>query len=90
MSSSAAVCQAAAAVEAVFKAQGKPLPVNVDGAMGAILADLGFDSGLMNGIFMIARVPGLVAHVHEEKSRMRPMRRIDPVDHAYDGPQPGQ
>ena len=85
-----AFCQAAAAVEAVFKAQGKPLPVNVDGAMGAILADLGFDSGLMNGIFMIARVPGLVAHVHEEKSRMRPMRRIDPMDHAYDGPQPGQ
>lgn len=83
-------CKAARAVEAAFKAGGKELPINVDGAMGAVLADLGFDPGLMNGIFMIARVPGLVAHVHEEKSRMRPMRRIDPMDHAYDGPVAGQ
>ena len=83
-------CEAARAVEAAFEAGGKELPINVDGAMGAVLADLGFDPGLMNGIFMIARVPGLVAHVHEEKSRMRPMRRIDPMDHAYDGPVAGQ
>ncbi|MCA9291789.1 MAG: hypothetical protein KDA25_11725, partial [Phycisphaerales bacterium] len=77
---------AARAVEAAFAAGGRPLPINVDGAMGAILADLGFDFAMMNGLFMIARVPGLVAHVTEEQSRQRPMRRIDPVAHAYDGP----
>ncbi len=38
---------------------------------------------------MIARTPGLVAHVTEEQTRERPMRRIDPVNHAYDGPLPG-
>ncbi|QQS10463.1 MAG: citryl-CoA lyase [Phycisphaerales bacterium] len=77
---------AARAVERAFAALGKPLPINVDGALGAILADLGLDPKVFNGIFMAARVPGLVAHVVEEQTRERPMRRIDPVNHAYDGP----
>jgi citrate synthase len=77
---------AARAVEKAFAAIGKPLPINVDGAIGAILADLGLDPRVFNGIFMIARTPGLVAHVTEELTREKPMRRIDPVNHAYDGP----
>ncbi|MBX7103584.1 MAG: citryl-CoA lyase [Gemmataceae bacterium] len=77
---------AARAVERAFAAIGKPLPINVDGAIGAILADLGLDPRVFNGIFMIARTPGLIAHVTEEQTRERPMRRIDPVNHAYDGP----
>jgi succinyl-CoA synthetase alpha subunit len=77
---------AARAVERAFAAIGKPLPINVDGAIGAILADLGLDPKVFNGIFMIARTPGLVAHVAEEQAREKPMRRIDPVNHAYDGP----
>lgn len=77
---------AARAIERAFAAIGKPLPINVDGAIGAILADLGLDPKVFNGIFMIARTPGLVAHVTEEQSREKPMRRIDPVNHAYDGP----
>lgn len=81
---------AARAIERAFAATGKPLPINVDGAIGAILADLGLDPKVFNGIFMIARTPGLVAHVTEEQTRERPMRRIDPVNHAYDGPLPHQ
>lgn len=77
---------AARAVERAFAAIGRPLPINVDGAVGAILADLGMDPRVFNGIFMIARTPGLVAHVVEEQTREKPMRRIDPVNHAYDGP----
>lgn len=77
---------AARAIERAFAAIGKPLPINVDGAIGAMLADLGMDPQVFNGIFMIARTPGLVAHVTEEKTREKPMRRIDPVNHAYDGP----
>jgi citrate synthase len=77
---------AARAVERAFATIGKPLPINVDGALGAILADLGLDPRVFNGIFMIARTPGLVAHVTEEQTREKPMRRIDPVNHAYDGP----
>ena len=78
--------RAAHAVEDVFKAAGKSLPINVDGAIGAILADLGLDDAQMNGLFMIARVPGLIAHVTEEQSRERPMRKVDPINHEYDGP----
>ncbi len=78
--------QAARAVERCFAAAGKPLPINVDGAIGAILAQLGFEFEVMNGLFMIARTPGLVAHVREEQSRCKPMRKIDPVAHSYDGP----
>lgn len=77
---------AARAVERSFADAGKPLPINVDGAIGAILADLGFAPEVMNGLFMIARVPGLVAHVTEEQTRMKPMRRVVAGSHAYDGP----
>jgi citrate synthase len=34
---------------------------------------------------MIARTPGLVAHVIEEQTREKPMRRIDPVKTAMTG-----
>ncbi len=77
----------ARAVETALAAQlGKPLPINVDGAIAALLCDLGVPPEIGNAFFIIARVPGLVAHVHEEKTRMKPMRRIDPVNYAYDGP----
>lgn len=79
---------AARAVERVFAGKGRPLPINVDGAIGAILADMGFPPEVMNGVFMIARVPGLVAHVSEERAIHKPMRKIDPVNHEYTGPGP--
>jgi len=81
-------CRAARAVEKVFADRGKALPINVDGAIGAILADLDFEPEVMNGLFMIARCAGMVAHVREEQTRMKPMRKIDPVAHSYDGPAP--
>src|SRR5213596_632279 len=78
--------QAARAVEKAFADAKKSLPINVDGAIGAILADLGMNPATFNGIFMIARTSGLVAHVIEEQTSVKPMRRIDPVNHGYDGP----
>jgi len=80
--------QATRAVERAFADAKKSVPINVDGAIGAILADLGMNPAAFNGIFMIARTPGLIAHVIEEQTRERPMRRIDPVNHGYDGPAP--
>src|SRR5882724_6755188 len=80
--------QAARAVEKAFADAKKSLPINVDGAIGAILADLGMNSAALNGIFMVSRTPGMIAHVIEEQTRERPMRRIDPVNHGYDGPPP--
>jgi citrate synthase len=71
---------------AVEEASGKSLPVNVDGAIAGLLVDLKLPRELANGFFIMARVPGLMAHVYEEKTRMRPMRQIHPTDHDYDGP----
>ncbi|PYL20105.1 MAG: citryl-CoA lyase [Verrucomicrobia bacterium] len=78
--------QSARAVEKAFVDAKKSLPINVDGGIAAILADLGMNPATFNGIFMIARTPGLIAHVTEEQTREKPMRRIDPVNHGYDGP----
>ncbi len=81
--------KAARAVERLFAASGRKLPMNVDGAIAAVLADLGFEPTSMNGLFMISRVPGLIAHALEEREREKPMRRIDPENHEYDGPRQG-
>ncbi len=50
------------------KISSKPLPLNIDGAMAAILLDMGFPWQMATGFFIIARVPGLVAHICEEMS----------------------
>lgn len=76
------------AINKTLESQGKPLPINVDGAIAAILVDLDIPSPLANAFFFMARLPGLVAHVYEEQSRERPMRRIHPSAHEYDGPAP--
>ena len=53
-------------VEKAFADAKKALPINVDGAIGAILADLGMNPAAFNGIFMKLRTSGIfvpVAHV---------------------------
>lgn len=75
-----------AIADAYAQAGSRVLPVNVDGAIAAVLLDIGIAPELGNTFFMMARVPGLVAHVYEEQTRQKPMRRIHPTDHEYDGP----
>jgi citrate synthase len=74
------------ALQKVFADSGKALPINVDGAIAALLVDLEMPRELANAFFIMARVPGLVAHVYEEQTTQRPMRRIHPTEHGYDGP----
>lgn len=69
------------------RSKGKKMPVNVDGAIAALLCELEFDAIFANAFFMIARLPGLVAHIYEEKTRYKPMRKIHPTDVSYDGPE---
>jgi citrate synthase len=66
-------------------ATGKSLPINVDGALAALACDMGFDYRLGKALFLMGRIAGLIAHVHEEKTRERPMRKFDP-EFQYDGP----
>jgi citrate synthase len=75
------------AVESRKEHFSRPVPVNVDGAIAAISADLGFAYELGNAIFLISRLPGLIAHAHEERTRQKAMRQIDPKDADYDGSQ---
>ena len=80
-----AVAMIQALAEAWAAQSGRALPVNVDGAMAAVLLDLRIPVELGNTFFMMARMPGFVAHAYEEMTRERPMRRIHPTDHEYDG-----
>lgn len=73
-------------IEKLFAKKGKPLPINVDGAIGAIISDMGFDWRLGKGLFIISRTVGLVAHAYEELTREKPMRRLGFADYIYDGP----
>jgi len=65
---------------------GKELPINVDGAIAAVISDMGFDWRLGKAFFIISRVPGLVAHAYEEMTREKPMRKLGPMPFIYDGP----
>lgn len=64
---------------------GKSLPINVDGVIGAIVADMGLDIDLAKALFVFGRVAGLSAHYFEEISTQRPMRRIIFGDAVYTG-----
>lgn len=75
---------------ALLKIGGKDLPINVDGAIAAVLCELNIPSELANAFFIMARLPGLVAHIFEEKKRYKPMRRIDFSKAEYDGPEERQ
>jgi citrate synthase len=74
--------------EKLAASAGRKLPMNVDGAIAAVLCDMGLPRGAGNAFFILSRVAGMVAHIREERRRERPMRRIDPTDHEYDGPPP--
>ncbi|MEW6050124.1 MAG: citryl-CoA lyase [Candidatus Zixiibacteriota bacterium] len=65
---------------------GKALPINVDGAIAAVISDMGFDWRLGKGFFIISRTPGLLAHAYEELTREKPMRKLGPMPFTYDGP----
>jgi citrate synthase len=74
------------ALEAVAREKIKPLPINIDGALAAILYDLGFPAPFGKLAFIIGRVAGLTAEVAEEYTREKAMRIQIPV--RYDGVPP--
>ena len=67
------------ALEAEASVRIKPLPMNIDGALAAVLHDIGFPPPAGRFIFIIGRVAGLTAEVAEEYARERPMRIRFPV-----------
>lgn len=79
------VAQAKALERVLSERAGKRLPINADGAIAALLCEMNFPVKAANGIFMIARVAGLIAHAAEEQERNPPMRTVDPDEYEYDG-----
>jgi len=75
------------AIEKELESQtGRKLPINVDGAIAAISSDMGFDYRLGKAFFLLGRVAGLTAHVYEEQTEFKPMRKMFTPDVEYDGP----
>jgi citrate synthase len=69
---------------------GKPLRLNVSGAIPAVLLDAGYPLGALKGVPILARTAGLIAHLLEEQ--LRPIGFV--LSHAgaqaidYDGETP--
>jgi citrate synthase len=68
----------------------RPLPINVSGAIPALMLDVGWPIKAMKGIPLLARAAGLVAHLFEESSRSIGFIMSHQADLAigYDGPVP--
>lgn len=80
-------CAIAEEIErSVESALGRRLAMNVDGAMAALLLELGLDPRVGKAFYVIGRTPGLVAHVVEEQTRERPYRDPGWENVEYDGP----
>ena len=71
--------------EAIKETSGKDLPINVDGALAGLLLEIGMPVVLANTFFIMARIPGLIAHIYEETTLQKPMRRICPTMYKYTG-----
>ncbi len=53
----------------------KPIPVNIDGALGALIADIAAPAELADALFIIARSVGLIAHAREEAEQSKSYKR---------------
>jgi citrate synthase len=74
------------ALEEALSRAVKPLPINIDGALAAVLHDMGFSPPFGRLVFLIGRTAGLSAEVAEELAREKPMRIRIPVEYDGDGP----
>ncbi|KPF71983.1 citrate synthase [Blastomonas sp. AAP25] len=68
---------------------GRPLPINVNGAIPAVMLDVGFPVGALKGISLLARTASLIGHLHEEIDRPIGFIMSGAAAAAidYDGPQ---
>lgn len=77
-----------AAIERALAARmNRLLPVNVDGAIAAVLVSMGLAPPVGRIAFILGRCAGIATHALEELSRERPMRIKFP--YVYDGPAHG-
>lgn len=70
-------------------ALGRKLPVNVNGAIPAVMLDVGFPLAALKGVSLLARTAGLIGHLQEESERpigfVLSGRAAEAI--GYDGPE---
>lgn len=75
---------AARAVEsALEEVMGRKLVLNIDGAVAALLLEIGLPPEAGNGIFALARMGGMLAHILEEKQQGTVVRRLGDEEIEY-------
>lgn len=74
--------------EVLPEALGRPLPININGVIPAILLEIGFPATAMKSISILARTAGLLAHLQEETERPIGFIMSNAAAEAitYDGP----
>ena len=72
-------------VNQFHQVRGIDLPINVDGVLGAITADMDIDPKLAKAIFVFGRIAGLTAHYFEEINTQPQMRSISFDKAVYRG-----
>jgi citrate synthase len=78
-------------VSALFEqVRGMNLPINVDGVIGGIVADMDLNPSIAKALFIYGRLAGLSAHYFEEISSQLVMRRINFAEAVYRGKEPRQ
>ncbi|MCX6665919.1 MAG: hypothetical protein NT038_07690 [Euryarchaeota archaeon] len=65
--------------------RGMSLPINVDGVIGSIVADMGLDPTIAKVLFIYGRLAGLSAHYFEEVASQPRMRQINFAEAIYKG-----
>lgn len=79
----------AQAIEIALKQQsGRALPINVDGAIAALLLEMQLDWRAGKALFLISRAAGLSAHYLEQVTREKPFKAAEFDEILYDGPAP--
>ncbi len=71
---------------------GKPLKLNVSGAIPAVLLGIGFPVNALRGVAMLARTASLIAHLNEEMDNPVGFALANQAvrDYEYTGAMPGQ
>ena len=72
--------------EELHRVKGKSLPMNQDGALGALGLDMGLDWRLLRALAFMPRTAGLAVHALEEMTREAGWRHVPDTEITYDGP----
>ena len=72
--------------EELIRVKGRKLPMNQDGALGALGLDMGLDWRLLRALAFVPRSAGLSVHALEEMTREAGWRHVPDEEITYDGP----